>query len=53
MSKIRRFTVLLVALLVVGVPARVKRELKPEELARLDQSWKNYVEYKNEYLKTQ
>ena len=39
--------------LVVGVPARVKRDLKPEELARLNQSWKNYVEYKNEYLKTQ
>ena len=39
--------------LAVGVPARVKRDLKPEELARLDRSWKNYVEYKNEYLKTQ
>ena len=38
--------------LVVGVPARVKRDLKPEELARLDRSWKNYVEYKDEYLKT-
>jgi carbonic anhydrase/acetyltransferase-like protein (isoleucine patch superfamily) len=39
--------------LAVGVPARVKRDLKPEELARLDRSWKNYVEFKNEYLKTQ
>jgi carbonic anhydrase/acetyltransferase-like protein (isoleucine patch superfamily) len=38
--------------LVVGVPARVKRDLKPEELARLDRSWKSYVEYKDEYLKT-
>ena len=38
--------------LVVGVPARVKRDLKPEELARLDRSWKYYVGYKDEYLKT-
>jgi len=36
--------------LVVGVPARVKRPLLPEELARLDESWKNYVEYKERYL---
>jgi carbonic anhydrase/acetyltransferase-like protein (isoleucine patch superfamily) len=36
--------------LVVGVPARVKRDLTQEELARLDQSWKNYVEYKEKYL---
>lgn len=37
--------------LVVGVPARVKRELTKDELARLERSWRNYVEYKNEYLK--
>jgi gamma-carbonic anhydrase len=37
--------------LVVGVPARVKRELTDEELARLDQSWRNYVQYKENYLK--
>lgn len=36
--------------LVVGVPARVKRPLTEEELARLEQSWKNYVEYKDKYL---
>ncbi len=36
--------------LVVGVPARVKRELTSDELARLERSWRNYVEYKNEYL---
>lgn len=36
--------------LVVGVPARVKRELTPEELERLDASWKHYVEYKDRYL---
>jgi carbonic anhydrase/acetyltransferase-like protein (isoleucine patch superfamily) len=37
--------------LVVGVPARVKRPLTDEEIARLEQSWKNYVGYKNEYLR--
>ena len=37
--------------LVVGVPARVKRELTAEELERLHRSWRNYVEIKNEYLK--
>jgi len=36
--------------LVVGVPARVKRELTPEELARLEESWKHYVELKEAYL---
>lgn len=38
-------------MLVVGVPARVKRELTPEELARLDLSWRNYVGYKEKYLR--
>ena len=37
--------------LAVGVPARVKRELTPEEQQRLDGSWRNYVNYKNEYLR--
>ena len=37
--------------LVVGVPARVKRPLTPEEVERLDQSWRHYVEYKNAYLR--
>ena len=36
--------------LVLGVPGRVKRDLTAEELARLERSWKNYVEYKNRYL---
>lgn len=36
--------------LVVGVPARVKRPLTPDEIGRLQQSWKNYVEYKETYL---
>lgn len=38
--------------LAVGVPARIKRPLTPEEIARLEQSWRNYVEYKNEYLRS-
>ena len=37
--------------LVVGVPARVKRPLTDGEIAHLEQSWKNYVEYKEAYLK--
>ncbi|HVR38914.1 MAG TPA: gamma carbonic anhydrase family protein [Thermoanaerobaculia bacterium] len=37
-------------MLAVGVPARVKRPLTDEELARLDLSWKHYVEYKERYL---
>src|SRR5262245_34718553 len=36
--------------LVLGVPARVKRELTSEELVRLDESWKHYVELKDHYL---
>src|SRR5688572_377638 len=37
--------------LAVGVPARVKRELTPDELKRLDANWQHYVSYKDEYLK--
>jgi len=36
--------------LAVGVPAKVKRELRIEEIARLEQSWRNYIEYKERYL---
>ena len=36
--------------LVVGVPARVKRALTAEELARLEESWKHYVELQDHYL---
>jgi carbonic anhydrase/acetyltransferase-like protein (isoleucine patch superfamily) len=35
--------------LVIGVPARVKRQLTDEEVAGLAQFWKNYVEYTKEY----
>lgn len=36
--------------LVLGSPARVKRELTDEELEYLGRSWKNYVELKGRYL---
>ncbi len=35
--------------LVIGVPARVKRLLNPEEVAGLEQFWKNYVGYTQQY----
>jgi carbonic anhydrase/acetyltransferase-like protein (isoleucine patch superfamily) len=35
--------------LVIGSPARVKRELTDEELLSLDRSWRNYVELKEQY----
>ncbi len=35
--------------LVLGSPARVKRELTDDELAYLDKSWRNYVELKEYY----
>jgi gamma-carbonic anhydrase len=36
--------------LVLGSPARVKRELTEDELAYLDKSWRKYIELKNDYL---
>ncbi len=35
--------------LVMGSPARVKRELTDDELEHLDRSWRNYVELKEHY----
>ena len=35
--------------LVIGSPARVKRELTDYELSSLDRSWRNYVELKEQY----
>ena len=35
--------------LVMGAPAKVKRALTDEEIAKLDQSWKNYVELTRRY----
>ncbi|MEO6487331.1 MAG: gamma carbonic anhydrase family protein [Thermoanaerobaculia bacterium] len=37
--------------LVAGVPAKIKRDLTPEELLRMERGWRVYVELKNEYLK--
>jgi carbonic anhydrase/acetyltransferase-like protein (isoleucine patch superfamily) len=36
--------------LVMGSPAKVKRELTGEELEKLQQSWKNYVDLKKRYV---
>lgn len=36
--------------LVLGSPAKVKRELTQDELAYLDKSWQNYVELKKHYI---
>lgn len=35
--------------LVMGSPAKVKRELTDDELAKLQRSWRNYVELKKHY----
>ena len=42
-------TVIPAGSLVMGAPAKVKRPLSDEELAGLDQSWKNYVELSRLY----
>jgi len=36
--------------LVVGVPGRIKRDLRADEIAHLEQSWKNYMLYAEKYL---
>jgi carbonic anhydrase/acetyltransferase-like protein (isoleucine patch superfamily) len=36
--------------LAVGVPAKVKRDLTIDEVVRLEQSWRHYIEYKEKYL---
>jgi carbonic anhydrase/acetyltransferase-like protein (isoleucine patch superfamily) len=38
--------------LVMGFPARVKRPLTDEEVAGLENFWKNYVRYAREYRET-
>ena len=38
--------------LVMGAPARVKRELTTDELAHLRHSWQHYVDLKNQYKTT-
>lgn len=39
--------------LVMGAPAKVKRQLTPEELENLSRSWKNYVELGRRYRSEQ
>jgi carbonic anhydrase/acetyltransferase-like protein (isoleucine patch superfamily) len=36
--------------LVMGSPAKIKRELTGAELTKLQQSWRNYVELKQHYI---
>jgi carbonic anhydrase/acetyltransferase-like protein (isoleucine patch superfamily) len=36
--------------LVMGAPAKIRREVTDEEIARIDEHWQHYVEYKNQYL---
>ncbi|MBA2340317.1 MAG: gamma carbonic anhydrase family protein [Pyrinomonadaceae bacterium] len=36
--------------LVLGAPAKVKRQLTDEEVAGLDAYWQNYIEYKRIYI---
>lgn len=36
--------------MVMGSPAKVKRELTDEELARMVENWQHYVELKDQYL---
>ncbi len=39
--------------LVAGVPAKIVRDLREEEIKLIEESAENYVRYKNEYLNTQ
>lgn len=36
--------------MVMGTPARVRRQVTDEEIKRIDEHWQHYVEYKNQYL---
>src|SRR5262249_36323720 len=36
--------------LVMGSPAKVRRPVTDQEIARIDQHWEHYIEYKNHYL---
>ncbi|MFY9558476.1 MAG: gamma carbonic anhydrase family protein [Blastocatellia bacterium] len=36
--------------LVMGVPAKVRRPVTDGEVASIDEHWRHYVEYKNQYL---
>jgi carbonic anhydrase/acetyltransferase-like protein (isoleucine patch superfamily) len=36
--------------MVMGAPAKVRRPVTDEEVARIDEHWQRYIEYKNQYL---
>ena len=36
--------------MVMGAPAKVRREVTDEEVARINEHWQHYVEYKDQYL---
>ena len=36
--------------MVMGSPAKVRREVTAEEIALIDLHWQHYIEYKNNYL---
>src|SRR5215210_6660535 len=36
--------------MVMGSPAKVRREVTDDEIARIDHHWKSYIEYKNTYI---
>jgi carbonic anhydrase/acetyltransferase-like protein (isoleucine patch superfamily) len=36
--------------MVMGAPASVRRQVTDEEVVRINEHWKHYVEYKNQYL---
>lgn len=36
--------------MVMGTPAKVRRQVTDEEVARINEHWRHYVEYKNAYI---
>jgi gamma-carbonic anhydrase len=36
--------------MVMGAPAKVRRQVTDAEVARIDEHWRHYIEYKNQYL---
>lgn len=36
--------------MVMGSPAKIRRQVTDEEVARINEHWQHYVEYKNQYL---
>jgi carbonic anhydrase/acetyltransferase-like protein (isoleucine patch superfamily) len=39
--------------MVMGAPAKIRRQVTDEEVARINEHWQHYVEYKNQYLAEQ